>query len=609
MSDKLFDAYSQEIELTPDQKACLKYTGDRTLMVKGHAGAGKSVVLMAIAKKYIEKYGTQSKNEIAFFTFQKTLVSTTRELLTANCSDADEIQVINVNLFQNNIYNDLVRQGKAPVLNPSKSDDDPRNLRLVERALNEHKKKYGFNPHMHNIPSKFWLDEFNWMKDMNIGFGDIDAYVLYKRKGRGNRYRFSSSDYTTAFQIYSIYLSIKNTSKQGDWADVPMFLARHSELIPEKYKYNHILIDEAQDLSLAQMIALTKLIRQGGDMAIAMDANQKIRGKYWTPRLLGIESTTKKLTTSMRTTKEIDALAESVRSKNDGKLDEDDKTLRAIPEKSGDKPILYHLDDAQSERKQVVELVKYYLKSNPNITIGLIASKNKMITDISEWLTSENIPHEQITGDSTFSMSNPGVKVATTFSAKGLEFQVVIIPMFMEGNYPYSYEPDEEEEWEQYMIKMRNIVYVSMTRAKSVLIITWWGKRGSRFIADMDKDLYEFRGTKFEINIPPKPVFVSRMSMTDSDTTSSSTGNTGKYIPSTTIPVPVNLSLTQYLRTKGLEVIDNRDAKGALWVIGGRDIKPILDETKNKYGALWIESKNGGTATRHRPAWYTKSKK
>ena len=56
MADKIYDVYHQEIELTSEQEACLKYTGNRTLMVKGYAGAGKSLVLMALAQKYLEKF-------------------------------------------------------------------------------------------------------------------------------------------------------------------------------------------------------------------------------------------------------------------------------------------------------------------------------------------------------------------------------------------------------------------------------------------------------------------------------------------------------------------------------------------------------------------------
>ena len=37
MADKIYDVYHQEIELTSEQEACLKYTGNRTLMVKGYA--------------------------------------------------------------------------------------------------------------------------------------------------------------------------------------------------------------------------------------------------------------------------------------------------------------------------------------------------------------------------------------------------------------------------------------------------------------------------------------------------------------------------------------------------------------------------------------------
>ena len=66
MSDTFHDAYGQEIELTSEQTACLKYTGNRTLMVKGYAGAGKSIVLMAIAEKYKQAYGKNAANKWRF---------------------------------------------------------------------------------------------------------------------------------------------------------------------------------------------------------------------------------------------------------------------------------------------------------------------------------------------------------------------------------------------------------------------------------------------------------------------------------------------------------------------------------------------------------------
>lgn len=615
MAEKLYDAYHQEIELTKEQQACLKYTGDRTLMVKGYAGAGKSLVLMAIAQKFLQKYGHAQKNKVAIFTFQNTLVATTREFLQVNVGDEEGIVVSTVNSYLKKIYDELVAQGKAPKQtypNTNKKDGDkPKRIKAVEMALNKHQTKYGKH-RFHDLPYEFWLDEFDWMKDMNIGKDDLDAYILYKRKGRGNRYRFSSADYATAFQIYTFYLAYQSATGQGDWADQPMFLIRNRHMIPDSYKFDHILIDEAQDLSLAQMTALMLLYRQGGDMIVAMDANQKIHGKQWTPKLLGIEATTKKLTKSMRTTKQIDDLAESVRSKNDKQLDEDDKNLRAIPEREGPLPKLVHLDDQAAERKYVVELVNTYRKANPNMTIGIIAAKNKQIDLYSDWLTSAGINHEQVRKDSTFSMAKPGIKVASAYGSKGLEFNVVIIPMFAEGYFPYNYTPEDEEELGQYMIKMRNLVYVSMTRAKNILVITWWGSKGSRFIADMDQKLYETEGSPFKIKTPEPVVFKDDPVVSGSGKTVTQVKTSGSVASNGQSSSNTDSSandLVGFLEAKGLEVFDKREKGGALWVVGGKEIAPIIKETRKQFGALWTFSQNGGRATENRTSWFTKSKK
>lgn len=604
----LYDAFHNAIELTTEQQACLRYTGDRTLMVKGYAGSGKSIVLMTIADAMLKKYGRFASNRVAIFTYQNTLVSTTKELLQVNGNTDEGILVSTVNSYTKAIYDELVRLGKAPrrkYPNPNAKDKGKAaRLKNVETALNKHKAKYGEH-RFHSLPLEFWLDEFDWMKDMNICKDDMDAYVLYKRKGRGNKYRFSGSDYVTAFQIYTFYVAYLEASGQGDWADQPMFLIRNHHLIPEKYKFENVLIDEAQDLSLAQMTALLYLYRQNGQMIVAMDANQKIHGKYWTPKLLGIDTTTKKLTKSMRTTVEIDSLAESVRSKNDGVLDDDDKNLRAIPERHGAIPKLVHLDSRAAEKKYVISLVKAYRKGNSNATIGIIGAKSYHITEYSKWLTDADIPHEQIVKDSTFSMRNPGVKVASAYSAKGLEFDIVIIPMFEEGNFPYSYMPDDEELAKEYMIRMRNLVYVSMTRARHLLVITWCDDNGSRFIADMNPSLYEFEGSKYEIRTP-RFYFGGTAS---TSTSVSSTGNQTKVETPAKTSGSKNESLTDYLKRKGVKVVDKRDKGGGLWIVGGKEMSGVINETRKLYGAGWTFCQNGSRSTGFKESWFTRSQK
>lgn len=609
MAEKLYDAYHQEIELTNEQQACLKYTGDRTLMVKGYAGAGKSLVLMAIAQKYLEKYGRDAKNKVAIFTFQNTLVSTTREFLHINGAREDGIVVSTINSYIKEIYDLLAKTGAAPRRRypyNGKSGEEQR-ITNAKKALSEHQTKYGKH-RFHDIEPEFWIEEFDWMKQMNVWTDDLDYYLTLPRKGRGGRVRMSAADRVTAYQLFSMYCNHLDRTVQGDWADQTLFVVRHPELIPENMKFEHVLIDEAQDLTTAQMAAIMRLYKT--DMIVAMDANQKIHDRFWSPKSLGIETTTKKLTKSMRTTKQIDALAESVRSKNDGLLAEDDKSLRAIPEREGKIPKIVHLENAAAEQKYVIDLVKRYLESNPNLTIGIIAAKNKQIRIYSDWLTSANIPHEQVTKEATFSMAKPGVKVVSAYGAKGLEFNCVIIPMFAEGYFPFRFSSDDEEEMEQFLIKMRNLVYVSMTRAKNLLTLTFWGKGGSRFIADMDKPLYEWVGDPVEIK-SPKPIVPARKPENKpliSVKTESKVEvveerkESGKEVEAAS-------NLVVFLQGKGLEVIDKRSKGGALWVVGDKSIDPILKESRKEFGALWTFSEKGGAATKHKSGWFTKSVK
>ena len=619
MADKIYDAYHQEIELTDEQQACLKYSGERTLMVKGLAGAGKSLVLMEFARKLLAKYGIDSKNKVAIFTFQNTLVSTTKEYLQVNGTSEDGVVVTTINSFIKDIYELLAKCGAAPFRKYpyAGKQGDMQRINNVKAAIRAHQTKYGKH-RFHTIEPEFWIEEFDWMKDMNIWTDDMDLYLNIPRKGRGGKLRMSQADRVTAYQLYTCYCEHLDRTKQGDWADQTLFVVRHPELIPEGMKFEHVLIDEAQDLSLAQMTAIMMLYRK--DMVVAMDMNQRIFRKQWSAKQLGIETTTKKLTKSMRTTKQIDALAESVRSKNDGILADDDKSLRAIPERDGDIPELIHLEDAAAERKYVVNLIKSALAANDKITIGIIAAKNKQIPIYADWLASENISHEQVKKDSTFSMAKPGVKLVSAFGAKGLEFDIVIIPMFAEGNFPYGYQPDDEEEYEQYMIQMRNLVYVSMTRARFKLYITFWGNKGSRFIADMDPELYRLTGEKPNIKVP---VFVPKNTANSSSEDGSIVvRNASKQEESSVRAVSGTITkdtnskqtgaeseLVTFLKSKGIEVIDKRDKGGALWMVGDKSLAPIVQETKRKFGVLWIFKAEGGMATKRRPSWYTKSTK
>ena len=56
------------------------------------------------------------------------------------------------------------------------------------------------------------------------------------------------------------------------------------------------------------------------------------------------------------------------------------------------------------------------------------------------------------------------------------------------------------------------------------------------------------------------------------------------------------------LRARGLEVIDNRSLGGVLWVVGGVELTPIMEEFEVQEIKFWPAS---GRATGFRAGWYT----
>jgi hypothetical protein len=67
--------------------------------------------------------------------------------------------------------------------------------------------------------------------------------------------------------------------------------------------------------------------------------------------------------------------------------------------------------------------------------------------------------------------------------------------------------------------------------------------------------------------------------------------------------------LVAYFREEGLRCIDNRcedlSKTGALWVIGGRELTPVMDRLYHHHGIQMKFTPNGGRASGYQPAWYT----
>jgi DNA helicase-2/ATP-dependent DNA helicase PcrA len=72
-----------------------------------------------------------------------------------------------------------------------------------------------------------------------------------------------------------------------------------------------------------------------------------------------------------------------------------------------------------------------------------------------------------------------GIHLMTFHRAKGLEFEAVFLPRLQDKELPSKQARTDDE-----LAEERRLLYVGLTRAKSVLWLSWWGKR-SRFLAEL----------------------------------------------------------------------------------------------------------------------------
>ena len=118
-------------------------------------------------------------------------------------------------------------------------------------------------------------------------------------------------------------------------------------------------------------------------------------------------------------------------------------------------------------------------------SIGVIARSHQRIREIELCLRRSNIESETVLKDQGDVLS-PGVKLTTFHSAKGLEFDHVIVTGLSEGILPENEPLDSaEEDLKEWLAVERRLLYVATTRAKTSLILIAPRPR-SRFVDELD---------------------------------------------------------------------------------------------------------------------------
>lgn len=424
--------------LTEEQKDVLKsITLKNDFLVKGGAGTGKTLVLLEAMKQANEGVLAFASKKLLLLTYTNTLVKYDRYISGIMNMGEGETEISTADRFLNRIFEEQY---------PNLTID----YTIAGRLCGEVEQDV-FADVKHLIVE---LEEFLW------GYAVTrEEYIdsLIRRKGLREKLQGKQRE-----KVWEIKESIeKNMLKEGKVSRAySRLLLLEKEVSSD---FDHIFIDESQDLYPAELKLLKKL--STSSVILAGDTDQSIYGMGAPYSRAGLTTAarTKILRTNFRNSLPIHNLAERFRSRIDESYD-DSISPQAFRE--GPVPELYLSDDTEELYSMLVEKVRIFINTieYDRENIAILAPGGRFLEKIAARLKDEGIETVNIK-DPEFDFHNRGaIRLSPLHSSKGIDMPVVMlfIPVLF-------YNRDLEQEESEKLV--RNLLYVSMTRAMENLNI------------------------------------------------------------------------------------------------------------------------------------------
>ncbi|WP_044211536.1 UvrD-helicase domain-containing protein [Flammeovirga sp. OC4] len=455
---KVFLHPSQRKLVTSDYKGPIKVTGG--------AGTGKTVAALHRAKFLLSK---EVQSKILFTTYTKSLTKHLKKDIKTLGIQPSQLRIENID----SVASDLARsEGVIPfdakiIYNNS---DDYR--KLWEEVLEQNLTKYDAD-----FLASEYLDVVLWN---NV----IDEKTYFRTPRTGRQSRLNRKDRKDVWEIITAYK--KYSSSEGYFLkeEVMNKLANYySEM--EIKPFDHILADEIQDFSNAELRFLRSIVKEvANDLFLVGDPLQNIYGKALNFSKCGINirgNRSKRLKVNYRTTEEIRRMAvgciKGISFDNfEGEEEEKNGYVSLI---KGTKPSYKVFKTPEEEHKDIVHQIVENIKKEEldYKEVCISAYKNDDLKELRKALHKASIPYFELgnnTGD------KEGVNVSTFHNMKGLEFKAVFITKISKETYPYK--PYSFNDWEQikqkqFVANQKSLLYVAMTRAIAYLNISGVGER------------------------------------------------------------------------------------------------------------------------------------
>jgi len=424
-------------------------------VVLGTAGSGKTTMAIHRAA-FLANDITEHGGRTLLVTFNKALVTYLNYLRPPELTN---VEVRNYHHFARGYLNDRGLMSFNAIATPVERES------FIAAAVASVKESVGDDALLLR-PLEFFLEEIQWINQH--GVAARDAYIEADRVGRAQA-RLQKRQRPLMFQVYEEYRRLRaEADKLYDWDDIAGATLGAFKVDESDRYYRHVVIDEGQDFSPQMIRSLGAAIPEDGSLTLFGDVAQQIYGRRisWADAGLNVTDVWR-FERNYRNSPQIAALGLAIAAMP-YYAGEPDMVAPTAFAADGPKPTLVRFDDAVEEITFVISQARAAAESG-SVAVLLRTHQDENLFNAP--FRGAQYIHRDLPG------WNPGAGVSygTVHSAKGLEFDTVILPRLSTAHWP---EPQVTAALgeEEAASGDGRLLYVGITRARQGLILTCTGE-------------------------------------------------------------------------------------------------------------------------------------
>ena len=460
----------KDIRPTPEQLKILTDSVAGFRLIRGAAGSGKTTAALLRLRQLCtsrlsrqSRLGYEDPVRVLVLTFNRTLRGYVMHLAEEQTSFQDGLH-LTIETFAKWAINLI---GSRNVIDPQKS------LSWICSLLS--------NAGVANKDMNYFVDEIEYING-RFPVDEREAYIHASRSGRGRAPAVPKEMRARLLnEVIEPYEKKKFEHGYIDWNDVAL---KAATVLSQGYDI--VVVDECQDLSGNQIRAILPHLNKDHVTTFIMDAVQRIYPQSFVWRELGINirpNMVFSLSSNHRNTMEIAQFASSLVS---GLPQEEDGTLPNAEacKRTGPRPQMV-VGTYRAQLDYMLDRIQPFLDAGETVAI-LQPKGGGWFSHARQVLKERNVPYCELTRECEWPTGPELVALSTIHSAKGLEFDHVLLPGLSQEVTPHG-----DEDGDGTLDSLRRLLAMGIGRARQTVVMGYKPGEQSTLINLINPETYD----------------------------------------------------------------------------------------------------------------------